>query len=185
MSQFEYISVAVSLVLTFSVARLLGGVPYRFLGERGYWVHGLWCTLAIVNLATFWWVFWNYRVVETWTLGSFLLVLSYPAICYVGTVILMPTDASRHTGWRAHFFKVRRAMFVVFGMSVVTLGALFILVLGAPLLVPPLYLSALFFSIYLVGFSSDSPRVQGALAVMNAVAFIAVYAPLINHPFLE
>lgn len=185
MSQFEYISVAVSLVLTFSVARLLSGVPYLFLGERGYWVHTLWCTLATVNFATFWWFFWNYHVVQTWTLGSFLMVLSYPAICYVSTVILMPADASSGTDWRAYFFRVRRGIFLVFGISVVMLGAITILVLGAPLLAPPLYLSALFASIYLVGFLSANPRIHGALVVINALAVVGIYGPLINHPILE
>ncbi len=97
MSHFEYISVAGSLILALGVTRLVGGLTYAVQGEHRYWVHGLWCLVAVVNQATSWWNFWNYRLVDEWTLGALLLVLLYPVLTYVGASILMPAEASRAT----------------------------------------------------------------------------------------
>jgi hypothetical protein len=72
-SQFEYISIPVSLILTFGVARLLSGFQYLFTSRRTYWVHTLWCIQAGLNYLLFWWLHWNTRSIEDWTLGTYLL----------------------------------------------------------------------------------------------------------------
>jgi hypothetical protein len=158
LSEFEYISIAVSLVLTFGVARLLNGLPYLFSAQHPYWVHSLWCVQAIVNYAMFWWLFWNFRDVERWTLGSFLLVLLYPAICYVGAALLIPGDASKDTHWRSYFFGARRAIFAVFAMGVTVLAAVGVSLNDAPLFSAPVFVAAGFVALYVVGLYPIAPE---------------------------
>jgi hypothetical protein len=50
-SQFEYISVAVSLILAMGVTRLASGIAHVAQGSSRYWVHVLWCLMAAVNQA--------------------------------------------------------------------------------------------------------------------------------------
>ena len=183
LSQFEYISIAVSLVLAFGLTRLLSGLPHVIQGERRYWVHGFWCLQAVVNYAMFWWLFWNWRHVEDWTLGAFLLTLPYPALCYVGATILIPSDASRGTEWRAYYFDARKAIFAIFGIATATLGMVGIVLNDEPILSPFLYVSSAFVVLYAVGFISDRPRVQGAIVLINALLIVIVYAPRVYRPF--
>jgi hypothetical protein len=48
-------------------------------------------------------------------------------MCYIGALILVPTDVSEETDWREHFFKVRRLWFAV--AAIATLQGLVSLVM--------------------------------------------------------
>ena len=64
MSDFEYASVVVSIVLALGIADIL-----RFLGDtvrepgacRVYWVHFLWILVLLSLHIEFWWRMWNFR----------------------------------------------------------------------------------------------------------------------------
>jgi hypothetical protein len=66
MTLFEYIAVAVSIVLSFGAVHLLDGLPQALDRARSLWPQ----TLLVINLlwlhVHFWWVFWSYHRVETW-----------------------------------------------------------------------------------------------------------------------
>ena len=183
MSQFEYISIPVSLILTFAVARYLGGLPYLLSGKRTYWVHTLWCIQAVTNCILFWWVFWNARDVATWTLGSYLLTLGYPVLIYSAATVLMPSDASPETDWHEYYFGARKLIF-----SLIALGT-FVQVLTAIVLhqLPVVSLGTLigcgFISLYLTALVSKSEGVHKAIVLANAAAVVVAYAPSIYTPF--
>ena len=48
MTQFEYVSVAVALVYSFAVARIVSALPAILAPDRRYWVHALWVVLEDV-----------------------------------------------------------------------------------------------------------------------------------------
>jgi len=182
-SQFEYISIPVSLILTFAVARYLSGFPFLVSSKRTYWVHTLWCIQAILNCILFWWVFWNARDVATWTLGTYLLALAYPVLIYSAASVLMPSDASRETDWHEYYFGARRLIF-----SLIALGT-FVQVLTAIVLhqLPVVSIGSLlgfgFISLYLIALVSNSERVHKAIVLANAAAVVVAYAPSIYTPF--
>jgi hypothetical protein len=182
-SQFEYISIPVSLILTFAVARYLSGFAYLVSGKHTYWVHTLWCIQAVINCALFWWVFWNVRDVEAWTLGTYLLTLAYPGLIYSAATVLMPSDASPETDWREYYFGARKLIF-----SLIALGT-FVQVLTAIVLhqLPLVSLGSLvgsgFISLYLVAFMSKNEAVHRAIVLVNAAAVVVAYAPSIYTPF--
>jgi hypothetical protein len=182
MSQFEYIAIPVSLIMTFGLARLLSGFPYLLTGKRTFWVHTLWCGTAIVNFLFFWWGFWNARHFEDWTLGSYLLTLAYPAMCYVGATILMPTDAAAQTDWHAYFFNVRKPLLAVAAMgSAINLPS--VMLFGSVPLTGAALLTTIFVGLYIVGFLVASERVQKVIVIANAALVLVLYAPAIYRPF--
>jgi hypothetical protein len=182
-SQFEYVAIPVSLIMTFGIARLLSGFPYLLTARRTYWVHTLWCSTAILNLLFFWWAFWNASDVEEWTLGSYLLALLYPTICYVGATIFMPVDASAETDWHEYYFKVRRLIFAIAAMATAANLGTIVAVHAVPLVSPAVAMSAGFVGLYIVGFFLTSERAQEVIVLVNATFVAAVYAPLIYQPF--
>ena len=83
MSQFEFVSVAVSIVLALSITRLLTTLPHALARDRRYWVHGVWCFVMLSPHLGFWWSIWIYRGVESWSFQAFVAVLLTPALMYM------------------------------------------------------------------------------------------------------
>jgi hypothetical protein len=54
MPHFEYVTVAVSIVLSLGVVRLLDGVHFAASRERGHWVLFLWTLTKLLNHALYW-----------------------------------------------------------------------------------------------------------------------------------
>jgi hypothetical protein len=182
MSQFEYVAIPVSLLVTFGIARLLGGFPHVLNGRRAYWVHTLWCATAILNLFFHWWAFWDASRVEEWTLGSYLWALLYPGLCYVGATVIVPAECSAETDWRAHFFRVRRSWFAVAAVATSTGLLTITLVAPDPASMPGVLLTIGFILLYVVGYLSASETTQGVVVLLNSAGVLAAYAPLIYRP---
>lgn len=182
MSQFEYVAIPVSLILTFGLARLLNAFPHVLVAPRTYWVHALWCSTALLNLLFFWWSFWSAHDAGAWTLGSYLLALVYPGLCYVGATILVPADPSAQADWHAYFFRIRKPLFTVAALAT----ALNHMIVAARQSLPYMnlggLLSAGFVALYMLGFFAAGERVQKTVVLANAGLVVAAYAPLIYRP---
>jgi hypothetical protein len=112
MSEFEYASVVVSIVLALGMADIL-----RFLADtlrdpserRGYWVHMLWVVLLLELHMEFWWRMWAFR--DQLTAGPELtIVLLGPAILFMATRIILP-----HAGeadMQQLYFQRKNAFFI-------------------------------------------------------------------------
>ena len=61
MTHFEFISVALSIVLSFAVLRLLDAVPHAVAREGRYWIQLLWVVYLLWWSAVFWWLSWSHR----------------------------------------------------------------------------------------------------------------------------
>ena len=73
MSEFEFISVGVSIVLALSVARLLEGLRDSFDPSRRYWIHSLWLVNKLVNTLLLYWGAWVYRDLGDWGFGRLFM----------------------------------------------------------------------------------------------------------------
>ena len=113
MTLFEYLSVAVSIVLSLSVSHILLNLRAVFSPERRYWVHAVWVVLALFTHVLVWWGFWSYRQVDSWNLATFAILLVNPGILFVSSATLVLENPDR--SWDAHFFRVRRSFFGAFG----------------------------------------------------------------------
>ncbi len=97
MTLFEYISIATSLILSFSLARTLTNFAPIFTSENRYWVHSAWVVGLLVNHAILFWDIWLYQRVEVWTLVEFVLLLMGPIMLLIGAF------CQRATGLRPVF----------------------------------------------------------------------------------
>ena len=114
MSDFEYASVVVSIVLALGIADILRFIADTFRepgGRKLFWVHLLWVLVLLQLHVEFWWRMWSFR--DLITVGSGLgFVLLGPALLFTATRTLLPTNDS-DTDLEALYFR-RKSLFFVF-----------------------------------------------------------------------
>ena len=114
MSDFEYASVVVSIVLALGIADILRFIADTFRessGRRLYWVHLLWVVVLLQLHVEFWWRMWSFR--ELVTVGPSLgLVLLGPAILFVTTRTMLPAGAT-DGDLQAVFFRRKKLFFAM------------------------------------------------------------------------
>jgi hypothetical protein len=108
MDHFEYISVAVSIVLSLGVVRLLDSIRYAFDPTSRYLVHALWIIVKLMNHVLFWWALWSYRDFAGWNILMFSWVLLFPGLLYMQVTSLVTTTPDDIADWREHFYSIRR-----------------------------------------------------------------------------
>jgi len=110
-THFEYLFVAVSIVLSFTLLRLLDSLPTTFSRTRGYWVHAVWVAFLLFLCAGFWWLNWANRNLNL-TYGYFLFLLGGPSILFLTATSLVSASPTDVLDWREHFYRVRVRFFL-------------------------------------------------------------------------
>jgi len=94
MTIFEFISVAISIILGLSIARLLTGaidlISHR---ERiqFHWVPIVWASIMFSLLILFWWqLFGSNQFLKQWAFWDFLLAISCTVCIYVACGLILP-----------------------------------------------------------------------------------------------
>ena len=178
---FEYIAIAFSLVYSFTVMRLVSGLPYATRPGRIYWVHLVFLLTFLLWVVNAFWAFWSYHEVE-WTYLRYIIALSSPAAMYYMAVVLVPSEPAEVTSWRDYYFSVRRRAFIGFGVLALV-AELSTTVLGGIPAIHPARLAGLGNLVAaIVGFSFEDARVHGGLAVLAFLAVVAVGAVLLAQP---
>ena len=174
MSLFEYLTVAISIVLALSLVRLVDGL--RIAGDRTtrYWVHLAFVLILLLGAAINFWNFWAFRDAD-WTLPKFLLALASPAAVFFIACSLVPENPSAVTSWRNHYYSARRSFFL--GLTVWALAGAGVatFVAGLPWLHPLRIGQVVLLLVGTLGMFITSPRVHAALA-LGVVVTIAVTA---------
>ena len=180
MSEFEYASVVVSIVLALGIADIL-----RFLadtlrepGERRiYWVHLVWIVLLLELHLEFWWRMWAFR--DQLTVGpELVLVMMGPALLFMASRILLP--GQRDSGDMAQLYYQHKSAF--FAMMIATsLWSLATSPWAAPtaqrgMLLASMALSGVVLAIFAVCMVSANRRVHGAVVIVVAGLEIAEVA---------
>jgi len=162
---FEYLSVAVSIVLALGLAHLLGSIRSLLAPGRRYWLHGLLAGQLLLLHALFWWALWSFRDAQ-WDFARFLLTLSGPALLYACATILIPPSEPPGS-WRSHYYQSHRWYFS--GQVLLLVQAcLMIFSLGGPfILAPTRPLWLLLLLAQAVGASSKSPNVHAGVVALG------------------
>lgn len=176
MSEFEYVSVGIALVYSFTVARLLAALPGALAADRRYWVHALWVLVLLLASVTTWWTIWYLRAVE-WNALRFTWALSMPALIYLRAGVLLSASPEDVESWRDFFYECRVPFFavgVVIACNFVALPAVMgitswfslrrVLALAAMLVIS------------VAGLASANRVLQGVLPVANLVMIIGSLA---------
>ena len=185
MTLFEYLSVAVSIVLSLSVVRLVGGLQAAFDPARRYWIHWGWVVAKVVSCLLFWWNFWLYREGVAWNFGYFLFAFLGPIILYVQAAALVPANPSGVRSWRDQFFEVHRLFYLANALLLVHLGVAPPLLLSdVPVAVGPgAVVTSVAIAISVIGALSKSERVQAIVApMMFAILAFSVSTFLFRPP---
>ncbi len=182
MTLFEYVTVAVSIVLSLGVVRLLDGVRFAASPERGYWVHVLWIATKLFNHALYWWGLWAAREGVSWNFASFMWVLAFPGILYLQSTALVTTAPGEILSWREHYYKIRRwflAINIVLNLHVLVSS---LVLLGVPLVDGSRIPLLLVFVLNVAGIVSPNPRLHGLIAIVVLVAQVLGFGRIWFEP---
>ncbi len=112
MSQFEYVSVALALLYSLVVARLLSAVPETTRKGARYGPHTAWVFVVLFATAVTWWSVWSLREVA-WTALRFVWILTVPGLIHLRAGILVSGAPASVESWQDHFYENRVPFFVV------------------------------------------------------------------------
>lgn len=164
MTLFEYLAIPFSLVLSFAVIRLVGGLVDAFDPQRRYWIHALWVVFELLAAAGLWWNLWSFHSVE-WSFLRFSAVLAIAGLFYFGACAMIPANPAAVACWRQHFQLNRRRFFGAGLAWLVVVLWVSHWILALPVVHPVRALQALMFGGCLLGFAQPGERVQGALVL--------------------
>jgi len=169
---FEYLSVAISIVLALSAGQILTNLREVLDPSRRYWVHALWVVHILMLHIFVWWSLWAYRDVQ-WNLGTFVVILLAPGVLFVCSSTVVPSYASSVDSWEDYFFTVRQWLFGTRSLFIVSAGFRTWLLLDKPLLESPTSVSVPMLALCLAGLFVSNRRFHGVLAVA-AMALLMV-----------
>jgi hypothetical protein len=173
---FEFLTVALSIVLALSAGQLLTNVREVFDPTRRYWVHSVWVIHLLFQHVLVWWSFWAYRDVESWNLATFGVALLPPGVLFVCTSTLVPSYSSTVESWESHFFEVRRWFFGARSAFVISAGFRTWLLLDRPVLESPTPVSGPILLLCIAGFLFPNRRFHGVLSVVLLVLLLGAVA---------
>jgi hypothetical protein len=131
---FDFISVAVSIVLGISAAHLLSGLRNVVAPARRDWLVVSWCTYLIYLHLLTWWSLFAARHVVAWNLSLFTLAMAVPGFLYLATASLVSEAPATVRSWREHFNRVRSWFFAFYGLFIAASALRETLLLSRPLL---------------------------------------------------
>ena len=103
MSIFEFLTVAVSIVLAFGLSRLISSIPYVFDPQKRDWLHALVLILLIIAHLVLWWRMWLLNTVSSWNFFQFVILVGSPLSLYLTTAALVSNTPDKIDNWRQHF----------------------------------------------------------------------------------
>jgi hypothetical protein len=170
-TQFEYVSIVLSIIMGLSLARLFEALRDVFDPVRRYWIHAIWVVAKLVNALVLFWSGWRLRdAVEALNFAQFVLLVGPGAILFLQVHALVGPQSSQVPDWRVHYWGIRRwllgtnALLALYNM--LALHAVF----GAEFPRPESAMLTGVALLSLVGVANTDERVHGAIAV----AYLAI-----------
>lgn len=106
MTDFEFLSVLVSIVIGLGLTHLLGGLGRAYHFRRTNKmdaVHFAWTIAVFFILVLNWWVFLLWRDFDAWTFAVFFTIILWTASMYVMALALYPPGRSKDVNYRTIF----------------------------------------------------------------------------------
>jgi hypothetical protein len=123
MSDFEYLSVLIAIIVGIGFAHLLLSIG-RILGEAKSLnitaVHLIWTANILVMLVGFWWWAINLREIEEWVFLLLLFLLFDVSLWCLMAAILYPVAIPQNYDLKAHFARKRKAFFSILILLAIT-----------------------------------------------------------------
>jgi cellulose synthase/poly-beta-1,6-N-acetylglucosamine synthase-like glycosyltransferase len=136
MTQFEYVSVLVSILIAFALSEVLGGWGRLIRARervRFSLLHLLVSVLAMLLMVQFWAGFWQYRGLPSWGFAQVLAIVCDCLSLVVIAFVLMPAvPAEGPLDLEAQYWRNQRWLYGLAGVQLVLLAAVDALVGGQP-----------------------------------------------------
>lgn len=140
MSRFEYLSVLVSIVIALGISEIASSWGYLLRNRarvRFYWLHVFWSVFTALLMIQFWWGFWAFRTVESWTFFGLAAVVGECLVLVLAALVLLPDiHPAVRLDLRSHYFAQSRLYFLLGALVIVQLAIVDHWVAGQPLLHP-------------------------------------------------
>lgn len=120
MTPFEFIALAISVILGLAIARLISGIgtSIRLIKSKNYsWLHGLWLINIFILLPGYWWGLYAWSSLQNWNFFHFVLLIIYTTNLYLITDFLVPSKINEEINFKEHFSKNRKMFFVLLFLS--------------------------------------------------------------------
>ena len=138
MTRFEYLSVLVSIVIALGISEVTitwARILQQKASTKIYWLHGFWSVFSLFLMIQFWWGFWRYRTVESWSLLSLVMALAVVITLSLCALMLLPRiRVDNNFNSQSMYFDNAPRFFFLGGCFVVLVSVMDILVLGSPIL---------------------------------------------------
>ncbi|MEO0952093.1 MAG: hypothetical protein AAFY44_12300 [Pseudomonadota bacterium] len=118
MTAFEYITIATSLILSFSFARTTSRFAPIFLSNSRYWVHSSWVAILVVNHLVIFFGTATNQPVEAWSFGRVCGVLVLPVCTLIVSSLAVPNNRSVRC-YASHFETIRVPFYAVWAVSII------------------------------------------------------------------
>ena len=102
MTIFEYLTVAVSIVLALSLSKLISSIPFVFAGRKRDWLHSLIFILAVLTHIIVWWRIWALKDVPDWNILQFTLLMGSPLSLYLAATALVSSTPEQVSDWKTY-----------------------------------------------------------------------------------
>ena len=184
MTLFEYMSVAISLVVALTFAEGLRGLQRALYPGRRYAIHIAWLFIKLSNPIIIWWSVWGYRDnPEFWNFITYSLTLVVPSIVYLQMLSLVSHEPHKVTDWKKHFYDQRRWFFglnVILGVLVAFLWSN--MLLDAPAQLFPMVGYSLLTALSVAGFVSANPKLHAVIVSVIGAFTVFFYGVLTFEP---
>ncbi|MCR9096333.1 MAG: hypothetical protein NXI30_19070 [bacterium] len=181
MNLFEYLTVAVSIVLSMSIVRSLESFGDVVDPQRRDPIHVTWFALKASQPALMWWSIWGLHDQTAWNYAAFLLCLAGPIFLFFQVTTLTTREPDEVEDWGAHFMRCRRRFFSA-NIALAGSGPALVAVLGdtetARVLIGGVTLEIV---VSVVGISTTNRRVHQVLAALIVTSF-ALWSVLLFEP---
>ena len=174
MTHFEYLAIAPSLILSFSLARALSNLAPIFNSKNRYWIHITWVVVLLVNHILIFWSYWLFQANEAWTLAEFVLFLIHPVGLLVVTSLLVPnTEVS---DYRTYFESIRIHYYVVWIVIMAADPLLSLVVLEIPITHPFNLISVSLVVVFTIGVVARKYSVDSLLVLLVTTNTLVITA---------
>jgi len=99
MTQFEFLSVALSFVLGLAVTVLLTSFVNAFRSRRRTrmsWLPLTWSAYVLVMQFDLWWELYGLVSMESWSVGAFIILLLLALLLFAAGALILPTTAGNY-----------------------------------------------------------------------------------------
>jgi hypothetical protein len=113
MGLYQHVNVVISILVGFSLTRLLNAAPQLAQHERKrvYWVHLVWVLFMFIYVIGFWWWEFQLSTIRQWTFPLYVFVIVYGVLIYFLCALLSPENLTHFSGFKEYFFSRRKWFF--------------------------------------------------------------------------